>query len=238
MSSLLDIAIAAHGGLERWNALSQLRSDVSLSGVLWGSRNEPDVLEKTSLSARLHQQRLDLGPFSNARVQTSFAPGRVEARYPDGRSLLRNHPRQRMLDPDAGPAWDDIDVAYFASYALWAYITIPFLYVTSGFSSEEIEPWEEGGEVWRRLKVQFPERIDTHCKEQVSYFGPDGLLRRHDYTVEVLGGVWGANYASQYRTVGGIAVPTRREVFAIGPDNHKVPEPLLVGIDFGEMVFL
>ena len=32
------------------------------------------------------------------------------------------------------------------------------------------------------------DRIKTHTREQIFCFGPDGLLRRQDYTVDILGG--------------------------------------------------
>ena len=32
------------------------------------------------------------------------------------------------------------------------------------------------------LQVTFPESIATHTRTQISRFGLDGLLRRHDYT--------------------------------------------------------
>lgn len=78
------------------------------------------------------------------------------------------------------------------------------------------------------LKAEsFPGTIHTHSCEQVSYFGVDGLLRRHDYTV---GGATGANYASN-RDCDGIMIPMTRRVFARDSDGQKIDEPLLVAID-------
>jgi hypothetical protein len=82
-------------------------------------------------------------------------------------------------------------LAYFSSYALWIYLTIPFLYTYPGFVTEELGPWEESGEQWRPLKVIVPDSIASHSREQVAYFGPDGLLRRHEYTVDIMGGAAG-----------------------------------------------
>jgi hypothetical protein len=89
----------------------------------------------------------------------------------------------------------------------WTYLTQPFLYSYPGFETVEIEPWEEDGETWRRLKVIFPGDIATHTREQTSYFGSDGLLRRHDYAVDVLGGATGAQYVEDYHEHGGILMP-------------------------------
>ena len=116
-------------------------------------------------------------------------------------------------------------------------LTTPFLYTYPGFVTEEISPWEENGEIWRRLKVTFPDNIASHTREQISFFGPDGLLRRHDYTVDILGGATGVNYATNYRNVDGIIVPTTRRIYAYEGDHVVVPEPLLVAIDMGEVSF-
>jgi hypothetical protein len=124
-----------------------------------------------------------------------------------------------------------LHVAYFSGYAMWTYLTQPFLYAYQGFEATEISPWEGGGEVWRRLEVTFPSYIASHTRRQVSYFGPDGLIRRHDYTVDVLGGAAGAHYISGYQEVDGIVVPTRRRVFAMGRNNHPALDALLVSID-------
>jgi hypothetical protein len=43
--------------------------------------------------------------------------------------------------------------------------------------SEELEPWQEAGETWRRLKVHFPTDIATHSTEQTLYFDQKGLLK-------------------------------------------------------------
>jgi hypothetical protein len=77
----------------------------------------------------------------------------------------------------------------------------------------------------------------THNRLAIAYFGDDGLLRRYDYTVDVLGGHPAANYASNYEKVDGIAVPTTRRVFRRGANQHKVVEPVLVAIDMTELSF-
>jgi hypothetical protein len=120
---------------------------------------------------------------------------------------------------------------------LQTHLTIPFLYTCPGFVTEELPPWREGGETWRPLKVTFPDSIASHTREQVSYFGEDGLLRRHEYTVDIMDGARGVNYASDYRDVDGILVPTKRRVYAYDDGKNKIPVPLLVAIDFDQIAF-
>jgi len=63
------------------------------------------------------------------------------------------------------------------------------------------------------------------------------LLRRHDYTVDILGGATGLNYASEYRDVDGIIVPTKRRIYAYEEYYQLVKEPLQVSIDMGAISF-
>ena len=147
----------------------------------------------------------------------------------------RQDPEEIFVGQLRETPWDDLQVAYFQGEALWTYLNTPFLYTRPGFVTEEIAPIQVDGEQWRRLKITFPESIKSHTREQISCFGPDGLLRRHDYTVDILGGATGLNYASDYRDVTGIIFATKRRIYAYEGDYQLVPEPLLVKIDMGEI---
>jgi len=165
-----------------------------------------------------------------------FEPHRVVMQRGDGALIdSRDDPERSFDGHEFDTPWDDIHVAYFSGEALWAYLNTPFLYTWPGFVTEEITPIQGGGETWRRLKVTFPAHIKSHTREQISCFGPDGLLRRHDYTVDILGGAPGLNYATDYRDVDGIIIPTTRRIYAWEGDYQLVPEPLLVAIDMGEI---
>ena len=69
---------------------------------------------------------------------------------------------------------------------MWTFLTVPFLLRQPGFESEELEPWGEDGEIWRRLRAVFRVRIASQSADQLFYFTPDGLLFRHDYRMEPL----------------------------------------------------
>jgi hypothetical protein len=120
---------------------------------------------------------------------------------------------------------------------MWTYLTQPFTFTWPGFATEELEPWEENGERWRRLRVAWPSGLATHSAEQTLYIGADGLIRRHDYNVEIMGGATGAHYVSDYREVSGIAVPTVRRVFPRAESDRALTEPLLVSMDLSEITF-
>ena len=156
----------------------------------------------------------------------------------DGQVIeTRDNPETAFADQTLETPWDKFHVAFFASEALWTYLTLPFLYTYPGFACEEIEPWHEDGEDSRRLKVTFPDHIVSHSKTQITHFGSDGLMRRHDYTVDILGGATGANYTTNYRDFQGIKMPSTRRIYAYDQTMQKVAEPLLVSLDFGNLTF-
>lgn len=99
-------------------------------------------------------------------------------------------------------------------------------------------PRHGGGETWRRLKVTFPDRIATHCPEQIFYFDSNGLLRRHDYTPEVINAGPAAHYPSEYKEFDGMMIPTRRRVYRRGEGGTVSRDVELVTIDVESVLFV
>ena len=237
MNDLLALAVGAHGGLGRWNRLKRLTATASITGALWQLKRTADLLTQVSVEALVHQQEVTTHLVGRNR-RLVFTSQRVASETEDGRLLeARDDPRAAFCGQRQETAWDELHVAYFNSYALWTYLTIPFLYTYPGFATEELPPWHEDGETWHPLKATFPDSVASHNREQVSYFGEDGLLRRHEYTVDIMDGARGVNYASDYRDVDRIQVPTTRRVYAYDDRKNKLSAPLLVAIDFGEIAF-
>src|SRR5271155_4894896 len=234
-SGLLDLAVNAHGGLGRWNKVRAIKVAASITGGIWWVKGKGDFLKNVVLTAETGKERLTV-EFPGQDKRAIFEPNRVVIETADGKLIdARDDPEKSFQGQQRETPWDDIHVIYFVGEALWTYLNIPFLYTHEGFASEEIASIQVEGETWRRLKVTFPDNVKSHTREQVSCFGPDGLLRRHDYTVDILGGATGLNYASEYRDVDGIIIPAKRRIFAYEGDYQLVKEPLLVAIDMGEI---
>ncbi|MEI9980218.1 MAG: hypothetical protein WDN23_14685 [Edaphobacter sp.] len=235
MNDLLNLAVTAHGGLERWNKVMAIKVAASITGGIWWIKGKGDVLKDIVMTIETKKERL-VTEFPGQDKRSIFEPGRVVMETAAGALVeSRDNPEASFVGQLRETPWDDIHVAYFCGEALWTYLNTPFLYTYPGFTSEEIAPITVEGETWRRLKVIFPDSVKSHTREQISCFGPDDLLRRHDYTVDILGGATGLNYASEYRDVDGIIVPTRRRVYAYEGDYQPVKEPLLVAIDMAEV---
>jgi hypothetical protein len=120
---------------------------------------------------------------------------------------------------------------------MWTYLTQPFSLLLPGFKTAEIDPYEEAGVTWRRLRVTWPDYLGTHSAEQTLYFDQDGLLARHDYNVEITGNAPAAHYVSDYVAVQGINLPTRHRVYIRTPEGKAQPEPLIVSIDISDLTF-
>jgi hypothetical protein len=235
MNDLLQLAVHSHGGLKRWNEISTIEVAASITGAIWFVKGQGDYLKDVVMTVDTRKERL-VTDFPGQDKRLIFEPKRIVMEKVDGTPIeTRENPEKSFEGQVRETPWDDIQVAYFQGEALWTYLNTPFLYTQMGFVTEEIASIKVDGETWRRLKVTFPDHIKSHTREQISCFGPDGLLRRHDYTVDILGGATGLNYASEYRDVGGIIVPTRRRIYAYEGDYQLVPEPLLVKIDMGEV---
>ncbi|MBB5059583.1 hypothetical protein HDF16_004309 [Granulicella aggregans] len=235
MNDLLQMAVEAHGGLSRWNKVRKIKVAASITGAIWFVKGQGDSLKDVVMTIDTTKERM-VTDFPGQDKRFVFEPQRLIMERCDGTLLReRENPEASFAGQVRETPWDDLHVAYFLGEALWTYLNTPFLYTKPGFVTEEIAPIHVDGEQWRRLKVIFPDNIKSHTREQISCFGPDGLLRRHDYTVDILGGATGLNYASEYRDVDGIIIPTRRRIYAYEGDYQLVPEPLLVKIDMGEI---
>jgi hypothetical protein len=128
--------------------------------------------------------------------------------------------------------WDDLDALYFAGYAMWNYLNLPFLLTSPGFEVTEGDPISRSGETWRRLDVVFPEDVHTHSRRQTFYFDGDGLLRRHDYHPDVVSSLANAAHTSDdHRNFDGLVIPTRRRVVPKGLRGRPLRGPTIVSIE-------
>ncbi|HMB94694.1 MAG TPA: hypothetical protein VKK61_01510 [Tepidisphaeraceae bacterium] len=238
MNELLNLVVKAHGGLDRWNKVKAIKVAASITGAIWYVKGNGDFLKNVILTAETQAERLTVN-FPGQNKRAIFEPNRIVIETVNGNPIeARDNPEKSFEGQKRETPWDDIHVIYFVGEALWTYLNTPFLYTHDGFATEEISSIQVEGETWRRLKVTFPDYVKSHTREQIFCFGSDGLLRRHDYTVDILGGATGLNYASDYREVDGIIIPTKRRVYAYEGDYQLVKDPLLVAIDMGEITLV
>lgn len=208
-SQVLEMALGAHGGLERWHSAREISATLALTGALFDLVGQPGGVGRTRATVSTQEPALVFEPFANAD-RGRFAPDIVSVTG-NGQTSDRRSPRLAFAD---GRRWDELHLLYFTGYAIWNYLCSPFLLTWPGFTVDAVAPWTEGSETWHRLDVTVPPTVPTHNPTQRFYFDSSGLLRRLDYQPEVLGtlGAPVAHYCHDHQLFDGILVPTRRRV--------------------------
>jgi len=232
MAELLDAALAAQGGMLRWQRLEMLRARLTVSGLVFGLKGKPDPFRNAEVVVERKRPRTIYAPFAGNGKRGVFESSRVFIETDAGEVLQeREEPRNSFAGHKRETHWDDLHLLYFTGYAIWNYLWAPFFLTLPGFEVRELEPWQDDDGTWRRLAAKFPPGFPSHCPEQVFYFDADGLLRRVDYGADILGGTPVAHYCYDHQNFSGIVLPTRRRAMLRGPDNHPQPGPVAVSID-------
>lgn len=236
MSDLLDMALEAHGGMDMWRQLTRITVHKTIGGTLWKLKRQDHNIADNILRVDPRRPHSVYSPTALPNLNLVFDGDRqVSVETYDGQVLeYRPAPRAAVQDMERDHPWDLLHLTYFAGYAGWNYLTTPFIFTYPGFSVGEIEPWDEDGETWRRLRVEFSQDIPTHSPVQTFYFDAAGLLRRLDYTADVVGGFPTAHYLYDHQNFSGLVMPTRRKAFFRQPDGRPRPEPISVELGYSD----
>jgi hypothetical protein len=255
MNSLLADVIEAHGGLKRWQALNKVEATIVTGGEFWGMKGiiQDDTARRVTVWQ--HEERSSLAPYGDPNWRFEFSPGHVAILRGDNAIVAeRKDPRKSFAAHEKLTPWDPLHRAYFNGYALWTYLTTPFLLAREGVEIEEVESWTENftatndqsketqratsaSETWRVLRARFPDAVATHSRVQDFFFGDDGLLRRHDYNVEIAGDFAAAHLVFDYIEANGLLLPSRRRAYTRDEDRRPVLDPLMVSIDISNVRF-
>src|SRR5207253_654878 len=185
MTDLLSSVITAHGGLDRWRTVRAIDVTFNFSGGLldikgFPGHHRPSASVDAATPRTVFQR---LGDESDERW--IFTPNRVWIERRDGTVVEeRFEPRAAFAGHVRETPWDRLHLTYFLGYAVWNYLTTPFLFARAGFVARELEPHVECRETWRVLEVTYPDDVPAHTKVQQLYFGDDFMLRRLDYVTE------------------------------------------------------
>lgn len=240
MAGLLDEAIEAHGGIRRWKRVAEVGARVRSGGLLMRVKGRSRSFIDYGLNVSTGKQSAVLEPYPGPGSTGLYAADSVRVLARDGSvEDERNDPRAAFSGGTGlrrNLRWDELDALYFAGYAMWNYLNLPFLLAGDGFETSEGEPIEVEGERWRRLDAVFPDGIHTHCREQTFYFDERGLLRRHDYTPDVVASFANAaHFSDEHVEVDGLLFPTRRRVVPKGPVGRPLPGPNVVWIELSSL---
>jgi hypothetical protein len=235
VSGLLDEVLTAHGGLERWRAVTALTAHGTFGGLL-RLRFPGNRMANVTARVQLAEQHVVFPGFPQEDQQAVFDRGDVRIETRDGEPInARRNARAAFAGPGVlrrNVRWDALDAAYFAGYAWWNYLSMPVLLTREEVTVAEGDTWLEAGERFRRLEVSFAPDIHTHSQRQTFYVDAGGLIRRHDYVARPIGrSARAAHYCYDNRHFDGLVFPTRRRVRPRGPGGRSLPNPILVALE-------
>lgn len=219
-------AVEAYGGVSRWRQAQWVNASVSVRGLAFVLKQRPFFRRAAlrvavphcwsrlqPIGRRPHIAGVLDGPdvyLEDQQGQRVAARARARTAFPS----LRRHFR-----------WDDLDMAYFANYAFWNYLSLPALLLSDAVQWQETAPGV--------LDARFPDHIPTHCRSQRFHFDQHtGLLRQHDYTADIIGGfARAAHVIEAHTTQGGLCFPSRRRVTPRAPSGRPLAGPTLIAIE-------
>jgi hypothetical protein len=237
MTELLDLVLEAHGGQSRWMDLSAITARVRYGGLAFRSRLCFGTQRWRRVEVDPHAPRVTFGDYPSRSTTGHFDQDRVWLTDGEGVELRsRDGARARMGTWRRQLWWDSLDLLYFSGYALWNYLTTPFLLAAPGVESREGPTVVESDRRLRTLDVRFPAEIPTHSPEQRFYYDERFLLCRHDYDPLAFAS-WAraAHLCDEHEVIDGLPVPVRRHVVPRRPDGGFRPAPTLLWIELAEV---
>jgi hypothetical protein len=232
---LLADVLDAHGGLGHWRQAALIQASLSCGGLAFAAHGQGHALHCLKASVHPHARRVVLHDFSRLGWRGVWTPSHVTLQDDGGAVVAQRHdPRQQFSRWVKQLRWDQLDILYFAGYALWNYLSFPFLLASPGVRVHQ--PERHAPEAARRLVATFPAGFPTHSAVQTFHLSPSLHLMRHDYTAQVIG-PWAhaAHTCLASETAGGLRFYTRRVVHPRLGRRLVLPWPRLVWIELGAL---
>ena len=233
--ALLDEAIEASGGLPLWNRLTRFTLQLSIEGSLLTRVSEAACFKDIVAEGCFRRRFVRLTGFANADRSGVYRPDHVTIENSEG-DVLRtwNNPHQPLHHGAEEPFQEEPYLVFLCGFSIWNYLITPFLMAHPGVQIEELPPWHEQDQPWRRLQVVFPPDLVTHSPVQTFYFDATGLLRRTDHH---LFGIKVANYSSAHQSFCGIVIPTLRRSLTLEADGTVIAKPSLLDVEIFDAKF-
>ncbi|HRK38979.1 MAG TPA: hypothetical protein PK347_11370 [Burkholderiaceae bacterium] len=234
-SLLIDLC-EAHGGLTRWQSVDSIDFALTSSGLAFSSHGQGSALVGVKVRLWPHQRRVELHHYGGQGKLGVWTPDHIALQEADGKLLAeRAHPRNQFKRLSKRLLWDKLDMLYFGGYALWNYLSFPFLLAEPGVRVSL--PTTADRCAGLGLVAEFDGSVPTHSARQAFHLDDAHHLIQHDYTADVIGS-WAtaANRVLACSETSGFRFYTRRRVTPrMGPWQTVLPFPILVRIDITEL---
>jgi len=108
MNELLNLAVKAHGGVERWNKVKSMKVAASITGAIWFVKSKGDALKNVVMTVATKVERL-VTDFPGQNKRSLFEPGRIVMEKMDGTLIeSRDNPEASFQGQQRETPWDDI----------------------------------------------------------------------------------------------------------------------------------
>ena len=205
--------VAAHGGWAAWSAVERIDFELTqFSGALLFLKGYPRSFVRPGRVSVLPHERVVTFEYPTHRDK--FEDGRVT--FGVEQQVLANG--RVAFSGATFERWHALHATYFFGYAWANYLSYPFILPNHQLLRCDVRPRSSS------FTIAFNSTFHTHSEVQEFYFGPDHLLRRHDYRAALAGPlVYGAHLTQRYTAHQGLQVALTRIVF---PRAGRVPLPI------------
>lgn len=221
----IEKAVSAYGGENKWTKAVVLEAEFSAWGLAFTLKRRP-FFDRANITMDIHRPFCRITPIGKNRDVSGVLNGTdVHLELPNGNIIKkRENARQYFSRARRLLYWDDLDMAYFANYAMWNYLTLPALLMNKDIIWKAAEPG--------LLTAKFPVKIPTHsAAQQFRFDRKSGLLLQHDYTAEVISGfARAAHVVLEHSEKSGLTFTSHRRVTPRGFNGKPVPGPTLIEI--------
>ena len=224
-------AIEAYGGQKLWAEATRLEAEFSANGLAFPLKRRPQ-LKRAKISMDIARPRSRITPIGKHPEITGVLDGSDVRLENTTGEIIRTRKNARRYFPGGRRIffWDDLDMAYFANYAMWNYLTLPSLLARDDIEWRELEPG--------LLEAVFPSNIPTHSRIQRFRFDRHtGLLLQHDYTADIISRLAkAAHVVVEHAESQGLCFTSKRRVTPRSAMGRPRRSPTLIAIelhDFG-----
>ncbi len=113
MSDLLDLALKAHGGLDRWHEVKSLDVRVSLTGALYHLKGYPEGVPNVTVRIDTRRPAVTVSPYARPDHRGHFTPDRVWIEDCAGHIVdERRNPRASFAGHVRETPWDQLHRLY------------------------------------------------------------------------------------------------------------------------------
>lgn len=212
-AEVVEQAIEAHGGLDRWRRAARLDVELTAGGMAFVAKGRRKAAGKPMTAS------IETGT-AEVMMRPFFEHGQWVGHYTTEQLKITDKASGSIIDECETASrprsalrslalWSDLDQLFFAGYALSHYYRLPFSLLDDRIALGPVTT-QDGN---RRFTATFPPELYSHSPEETFHFDDTDRLVRHDYTARFLApGARGAHLSMDYRMHDGLAFAGRRRV--------------------------